>query len=80
MRTCIGCNLKKPKKEMIRIVITPMGNYEIDNSGKKPGRGVYLCYNPECLSIAIKKNRLNGYFKKEIILDIIDELKTILKK
>jgi predicted RNA-binding protein YlxR (DUF448 family) len=43
VRTCIGCKCKKPKKEMIRIIKTPDGKIEIDRTGKKSGRGAYIC-------------------------------------
>ena len=58
IRTCIGCQCKKPKKEMIRIIRTPEGNIEIDRTGKKSGRGAYLCSNVECLDIALRKNKI----------------------
>ena len=49
LRVCAGCQEQKSKKEMIRIVRTPEGNVEIDKTGKKSGRGVYICQNPDCL-------------------------------
>ena len=80
IRTCIGCQNKKPKREMMRIIRTPEGNYEIDTTGKKSGRGAYLCYNIECLDIALREKRLNRSFKKEIPTQIIDELRRFLEK
>ena len=75
IRTCIGCQCKKPKKEMIRIIRTPEGNIEIDRTGKKSGRGAYLCSNVECLDIALRKNNLNKSLKKDIPLQTIDKLR-----
>ena len=49
VRTCIGCKCRKLKKEMIRIIRTPEGKIEIDKTGKKPGRGAYLCGNKKYL-------------------------------
>ena len=48
-RTCIGCGEKKEKKELIRIVHEPEGSFSIDPSGRKNGRGAYICQHPECL-------------------------------
>jgi len=75
VRTCIGCQCKKPKKEMIRIIRTPEGKIEIDKTGKKSGRGAYLCGNVECLDIALRKNNLNRSLKQDIPLQTLDELK-----
>jgi predicted RNA-binding protein YlxR (DUF448 family) len=80
MRTCIGCNNKKSKKQMIRIIRTPEGKIEIDETGKKSGRGTYLCYNIECLNIAITKKQLNKSLKKDIPLQMYNELRRIFKK
>ena len=80
MRTCIGCQYKKPKKEMIRIIRTPDGKIEIDKTGKKSGRGAYLCGNIECLDIALRKNNLNRSLKQDIPLQTIDELRKAFLK
>jgi len=80
MRTCIGCNTKNPKKEMLRIVILPDGDCRIDPSGKKSGRGFYLCYQMECLNNAIKKKKFDKYMDKENSLDLISELKETFQK
>jgi len=74
-RTCIGCKCKKPKKEMIRIVRTPDGKIIIDETGKKSGRGAYLCGDVKCLDIAFKENSLNKSLKQDIPLQILDELR-----
>jgi predicted RNA-binding protein YlxR (DUF448 family) len=80
IRTCIGCQCKKPKREMIRIIRTPDGKIEIDRTGKKSGRGAYLCDNIECLDMALKKNNLNKSLKQDIPFQTLDELrKTFLK-
>jgi len=74
-RTCIGCKCKKPKKEMIRIVRTPDRKIIIDETGKKSGRGAYLCGDVKCLDIAFKENSLNKSLKQDIPLQILDELR-----
>ena len=48
MRMCMGCNEMKPKKELIRIVKSPEGEISLDFTGKKPGRGAYICRDKEC--------------------------------
>jgi len=80
MRTCIGCQCKRPKKEMIRIIRTPDGEIEIDKTGKKSGRGAYLCDNIECLDAALKKNNLKKSLKQDIPLKTLDELKKAFLK
>ena len=57
-RTCISCRQIKEKKALIRLVRAENGVIEVDISGKKPGRGAYLCPNIVCLESALKKNRL----------------------
>lgn len=73
-RTCIGCQEKKPKKDLLRIIRTPEGNVEIDETGKKSGRGAYLCYNITCFQDALKKNRLGKALKIKLSAETIKEL------
>jgi len=80
LRTCIGCQCKKPKKELIRIIRTPEGKIEIDKTGKKSGRGAYLCGNVECLDTALRKNHLNRSLKQDITLQMLDELRKVFLK
>jgi len=58
-RTCLGCRQVKAKRELLRIVRTPDGNIEIDITGRKAGRGSYLCPNLECWEAGLKGNKLN---------------------
>ncbi len=58
MRMCVGCREMKPKGELIRVVRSPEGAVTIDSTGKKPGRGAYLCRNAACLGRAIKQKQL----------------------
>ena len=58
-RTCIACRQVKERKDLIRLVSTEKGVAEIDSSGKKPGRGAYLCPRKTCWESALKKNRLD---------------------
>ena len=57
MRQCLGCNEHKPKRELIRVVRTPEGEVVADLTGKKNGRGAYLCPKASCLSRLQKSKR-----------------------
>lgn len=70
MRRCLGCMESKPKKELIRIVKTKEGEISLDKTGKKSGRGAYICGNEECLEKAIKAKRIEREFEIEIEEDI----------
>jgi hypothetical protein len=76
---CIGCRVKKDKRELLRIVRTPEGETEIDRSGKKSGRGAYICSNKECLEKAIKTKTLQKALQVEISEDVLEGLKEQLK-
>ena len=66
MRKCVGCGEMKNKKEMIRVLKTPEEEFVLDASGKKNGRGAYLCPSGECLERAIKSKGLERSFKQAI--------------
>ena len=76
IRTCIGCNESKPKKELIRVVKSPEGEISIDFTGKKNGRGAYLCFNVNCLEKAIKTKKLSRTFETQIEDEIYEKLRT----
>lgn len=76
MRMCKGCGEMKPKKELIRIVKSPEGEISLDRTGKKSGRGVYVCDSTECFFKARKSRR----FEKDFECRISDELYEELKK
>lgn len=75
LRMCIGCQEMRPKRELTRVVRTPLETVEIDPSGKKSGRGAYLCPNLECLQKAIKGKRLERALECSISAEILDTLK-----
>ena len=75
MRKCVGCGEMKNKKEMIRVLKTPEEEFVLDASGKKNGRGGYLCPSGECLERAIKSKGLERSFKQAIPSEVYDELK-----
>lgn len=65
-RTCIGCGEVKPKRELIRIVRTESGNVLIDPTGKRSGRGVYLCNVKSCWVTGLKKEHLDRALRIKI--------------
>ena len=79
-RTCIGCGLKKDKKELVRIVRTPEGALQMDPTGRMNGRGAYVCRDTACLDKALKKKALQRSLKEEISEDVILKLKEEFKQ
>jgi len=78
-RMCVGCREMKNKKELIRVVRTPEGSVEMDTTGKKSGRGAYVCDDPECLSLAVKGKRLQKALQHEVTEDLLNLIKGQLK-
>lgn len=74
MRKCVGCGEMKSKKEMIRVLKTSEDEFILDATGKKNGRGAYLCFSKECLGKAIKNKGLERSFKHAIPKDVYDRL------
>ncbi len=74
MRKCIGCNEMKSKKELIRVIKTPEGEILLDATGKKNGRGAYVCRTKACLAKAIKSKGLERSFQMVIPKAIYDSL------
>jgi predicted RNA-binding protein YlxR (DUF448 family) len=79
LRTCIVCKEKMPKKQLGRIVINSDGNLEYDRTGKKNGRGAYICMNSQCLS-KLNASILSRTFKQQITSEKTEDLKNILYK
>lgn len=78
-RICIGCQQVKPKNELIRIVKSPEGEISIDKTGKKSGRGAYICQKEECLKLAEKSRRIEKSFSCRIDAAVYEELENELK-
>ena len=78
LRLCVGCQTPYPKKELIRIVRSPEGEFSLDFTGKKPGRGAYICRKAECLAAAMKGHRLEKSFgcpiDKTVYGKLVEEL------
>ena len=66
LRMCSGCGEHKPKKELVRVVKSPEGNVSLDLSGRKPGRGAYICPALDCLQKARRAHRLERAFSCQI--------------
>jgi predicted RNA-binding protein YlxR (DUF448 family) len=78
-RTCLGCQVVKPKREMIRIIRTPSGTVEVDLTGKRSGRGAYVCPNLECVLLLRKSKRLERVLEVLPPPSIYDELRNVIE-
>lgn len=74
MRMCVGCREMKPKKDLIRVVRSPEGVVSLDITGKKPGRGAYVCYQAECLKKALKQGQLDRQLEEKLSAETNGEL------
>ena len=74
VRMCVGCQEMKNKKEMIRVIKTPEGTFILDATGKKNGRGAYVCPSEECLQLARKNKGLERSFKQAIPAEVYESL------
>ncbi len=79
MRMCVACREMKPKKELVRIVRTPEGLVEVDLTGKKNGRGAYLCRSEECLEKAIKIHALDRALDVRLDSAAVENIREILR-
>ena len=80
MRQCLGCREMKPKRELIRVVRSPQGEISLDFRGKAPGRGAYVCPDPQCLKKAIKARALERAFSAQIPEEIYDRLEQEMER
>jgi len=65
-RTCVACREVKPKRQLIRLVYGVDGTVDIDPSGKKAGRGAYLCYSSDCWEKGLKKSKLEHVLRGRV--------------
>ncbi len=79
LRMCLGCQEMKPKRELIRIVKNKENEISVDFTGKKQGRGAYICKSLECFEKARKGKRLEKAFESKIDEDIYEMLKKQLE-
>lgn len=74
LRKCVGCGEMKSKKEMMRVLKTTEGEFVLDATGKKNGRGAYLCFSKECLEKAVKSKGLERSFQQSIPKEVYEKL------
>ena len=74
MRQCMGCRERRPKRELIRVVRSPEGTVSLDFQGKAPGRGAYLCPNPDCLRRAVRSKALERNLETPIPAEVLARL------
>lgn len=77
-RTCMGCNLKKDKKELIRLVFNKNKEIFVDETGKAEGRGAYICDDIKCLEKAIKTKRLERIFETKIDNKLYENIRGVI--
>lgn len=74
VRRCVGCQEMKLKKEMIRVIRNAEGEFMLDATGKKNGRGAYICPDPDCLAKAIRNKGLERSFRQSIPKEVYESL------
>lgn len=79
LRKCTGCHEMKNKKELIRVVRSDSGEFSLDFTGKKQGRGAYVCPNTDCLEKAHKSRGFERSFKGEVPKAVYESLKEELE-
>jgi predicted RNA-binding protein YlxR (DUF448 family) len=79
LRKCAGCGEMKAKKELVRIVRTDTGEFFLDPTGKKSGRGAYICPTAECLQKAKKTKGLERSFKQAVPDEVYESLRAKLE-
>lgn len=80
MRLCLGCNEMKPKKELMRVVKSPEGEISLDFTGKKNGRGAYLCKDVQCFEKARKARRFEKSLSCRIDESVYEVMSDELRK
>ena len=80
MRRCIGCQQSKEKRELIRVVRSPEGEVSLDPTGRKAGRGAYLCRSEACLEKAMKSKALERSLEAAVDTQLYEILQNDLKK
>lgn len=78
VRRCVGCGEGKPKKELVRVVRSPEGEISLDVTGRKAGRGAYVCPNAACLAKAKKRRSLQRAFETEVPDEVFAQLEAQL--
>ena len=79
-RTCTVCRTQKNKNELLRIVKNKENIIKVDENGKEPGRGAYICYDIQCLEKAQKTKRLEKVLEIKIENELYEQMKNIIEK
>ena len=79
MRMCVGCREMKPKRALLRVVRSPEGEISFDLTGRKPGRGAYVCPDEECFMKAVKQHQLERAFSAPVTDEVRDHLAAQIK-
>ena len=79
MRQCLGCNEHKPKTELLRVVRMPDGTISLDFTGKKSGRGAYICRDVKCLRRARKSLRIDRTLDCQVPGEVYDAMESELE-
>ena len=80
MRQCLGCNEHRPKGELLRVVRSPEGDVSLDFTGKKSGRGAYICRDLSCLKRVRKSRRLERNLEVTIAEEVYDRMEAELSE
>ena len=75
MRKCVGCGEMKAKKELLRVLRKAEGEFVLDTTGRKNGRGAYVCVSRECFGKAVKNKGLERSFKQAIPKEVYERRK-----
>ena len=78
-RMCVGCREMKDKPLLIRVVRAPDGTVSLDASGRKPGRGVYLCRSVECMKRALKQRQIERQLEVTLSPEMQDTLRQLME-
>ena len=80
LRQCLGCNEHKPTIELLRVVRSPEGEISLDFTGKKSGRGAYICRSVKCLKKAVKSHRIDRNLECTVPDDVYDRMEKELSE
>ncbi|MBE3596054.1 MAG: YlxR family protein [Hydrogenibacillus sp.] len=75
IRRCVACGNQRPKRELVRVVRTPEGEIVLDPTGRKNGRGAYVCPERNCFEVAIKKKQFQRALEVEFTPEIVERLR-----
>ncbi|MBE0466757.1 MAG: YlxR family protein [Candidatus Desulforudis sp.] len=80
LRMCLGCREMRPKKDLTRLVCTSAGTVEIDPTGKRPGRGAYVCGSSDCVQRAVETRRLGKALRQGFSAEAVQNLRKELER